>query len=111
MRRSRPVACALGTAALLVGAASPAAAAPSVAVYCDSGANHYICDVEYSGQVSAVTIQWAKNGVHMPAFDNRTYVNQSCSGGTHLTLTATVTDASGSGAGSQGFLCRSGPWQ
>ncbi|MEU4744359.1 hypothetical protein AB0G02_28405 [Actinosynnema sp. NPDC023658] len=106
----RALAAALGGAAALLAAAPAATAAPSVQVLCETGGNAYFCEVYVTGAVGATTIQWAKNGSAMPASDNMSYVNQSCRGGTYLTLTATVTDATGASTDSASFVCSSGPW-
>ncbi|MEJ2853287.1 MULTISPECIES: hypothetical protein [unclassified Saccharothrix] len=109
-RSLRAIAVALGGSAALLAAAPAASAAPAVEVLCETGGNAYICEVYVSGAAGATTIQWAKNGTAMPAYDNMSYVYQSCRGGTYLTLTATVTDSTGAGSDSFSFVCSSAPW-
>ncbi|NUT49809.1 MAG: hypothetical protein HOV94_21235 [Saccharothrix sp.] len=110
MKSLRTAVVALGGAAALIAAAPAASAAPSGEVLCETGGNAYIGDVYVSGAVGATTVQWAKNGSAMPAFDNMSYVYQSCRGGTYLTLAATVTDATGASSDSFSFVCSSAPW-
>lgn len=91
---------------------APAASAhpANVDVFCESGAASYYCTVSYSGAHDPTTIQWYRNGVYVSAFDNRTFVSQSCVVGTGYNMVAVVTDVHGSAQNSYYFTCRR-TWQ
>jgi len=103
--RAALVAMFLGACAA-VGAPAASAHPADVSVFCESGAARYYCQVTYSGAHDPVTITWYRNGQHIPAFDNLSFVQQSCVIGQWYTMRAVVTDVHGSAEGIGGFECR-----
>lgn len=87
---------------------APAASAhpANVEVFCESGASRYYCQVSFTGAHDPTTIHWYRNGSYIPAFDNLSFVTQSCVVGQWYTLVAVVTDAHGPAQNSYSFECR-----
>ncbi|RLK58032.1 hypothetical protein [Actinokineospora cianjurensis] len=101
----------LALAAVAVATAlSPAAAASSVTVNCDSGGSQFVCTVGYSGASNA-TIRWYLNGSALPWLNDTSSTGRiSCTGGQGFTVSATVTDANGPATGSASYYCNPGDW-
>jgi hypothetical protein len=87
---------------------TPAASAQptNVSVACTSSSGQYFCWVNYSGAQNPTTIRWYSNGTHISAFDNRTFLLQTCTLSAFYTVRAVVTDVQGSAEDSYSFTCR-----
>jgi hypothetical protein len=101
-------------AALLLLLSAPAAdAAPTVtSVDCESGLNHLLCDVYYTGAVGAVTVQWvAYSGGSQVFTAYGKHLSAGCFPGSFYTLDVFVSDSTGTTHASTGLTCRSGSYQ
>lgn len=94
---------------MAVTAAPAAQAVTTVHVFCETGGGQFYCEVSHDG-VAPLTIKWTINGAYAPGQDNRTFIGLFPCGQPVPTVSAVVTDASGSASDPATFVCNNGPW-
>lgn len=100
-------------ATLSAGLMTPApaqAAVPTITTFAcplDNGGGRFYCFIDYSSD-SAATVAWSAHGITLNEPGHSDFYGR-CGIGAYITVTVTVSNASGTASRSRTFFCKGGP--
>jgi len=101
---------AIGLAAGLLAPAPAHAAVPTITTFAcplDNGGGRFYCFIDYTSD-SAATVAWSGTGTVLNDTGHSDFYGH-CNIGSYITVTVTVTNASGTASRSRTFKCNGGP--